>query len=390
MTTVSKQEILARWETLSDTLREALASQESAEALQRILESEHIPEYKRNIISGAIGLVLLGFLHPEELRGEIENAATLPPQTAAAVASAVISRILEPLRQELSRAYAPAGSTPRPATRIVSDMQLSGMPTLVRSTPGAPIGQASAVGTPAPKPAGPMPSPLGAPVATTGTTAPAPAPVMLHRETEFKPIQQTTSSSALKADILGKQPAGTGAVSMFGGKPAASGPAAPIAAKIEFGSASGAIKQPQMPTISRTEANIPRVVHYSDMKTPVSPFGAAATGMSPMPQAPRPPMPPSIPPIPQAPRAPSIPAITPTPQPPRPTLPPMTASPTPSAQSVPQAPTTKPKEVNYTAPAPKPPTPPGAAQRPAPIPQRPITPPPPIQTPPKPPAPPAP
>lgn len=323
MTTVSKQEILARWETLSDTLREALTSQESAEALQHILEAEHVPEQKRGRISGVIGLALLGFIHPEELRIEIESATGLPPQVATAIASAVVSRILEPLRQELNKAYAPVGSTPRATPQTLSDMRpaMPGMPTLIQSSPIKPPAPTGFGQSPRPitQPfASAMPAkPAAAPAAPAPQAAPAPAPVILHREAEFKPIQQ--GSSSLRGDILGKAPVGTGATSMFGNRPAAAAPRGPVAAKIEF-SGSGMMK-PQAPIVSRTEASIPRVVHYSEMKTPVSPFGTAEAGAVRAPQAPqyqapivKPAMPPSVPTAP--PPRPVAPAAPPKPTPP--------------------------------------------------------------------------
>ena len=170
---------------------------------------------------------------------------------------------------------------------------------------------------------------------------------MLHREAEFKPIQQ--GSSSLRSDILGKPPAGTGATSMFSGRPTGNVPQAPVAAKIEF-SGSGMMKS-QSPTVSRTEADIPRVVHYSEMKTPVSPFGAAEAGAVRMPQAPPPPQiprseilatKPAMPPLPTAPPSPKpMPAVVPQqPMPPAPPRPPVN------------------KEVNYTQSATTPPAPP--------------------------------
>ncbi|MEY4731505.1 MAG: hypothetical protein RL681_451 [Candidatus Parcubacteria bacterium] len=405
LNTITQKQAFERWDLLPEVLREALVSEETVAALQHIYDAEHIPEETRRIMTAIVGLAFMGFIHPEEIAEEIKSATTVPPQTATNVSSAIASRILSRYKVELEKIYTPASGSH------------GGMPTIIQSSPTRQIGamnlgQAPRPAATAPLASAPMggisaskPQATGAMPAIAPTkapqAAPAPAPVMLHREAEFKPIQQ--GSSSLRNDILSKQTAGAGAVSMFGGgKSAGAAPHPPVAAKIEF-SGSEAMKA-QMPTVSHTEANIPRVVHYSDMKTP-SPFGTAAAPAVPQrPQVPQPVMP-SAPRMPQAPLPPSAPqrpaigniSATPT----LPPIPPM-PKPAPTVSQQPATPTPpRPsvvKEVNYTqtaaTPAPAPHIPvPGMTdlKKIAPVmppaPPRPAVPPP---TPPRPPQPPTP
>lgn len=315
---VTAQQARTRFKTLSPKLQDVVFSVQTAEIIATTVQSAHLPLLKIPLVAEAVGLVLLGFVHPEDLAKEIEQYASIPQPVATELSKAFSAKLFAPIRTDLDATYAPAPDgrggnaidlrTMTGLPKLVPDTKRAATPTIGVGTAPTTSTLATSSGMAAPQPLRPVggitpqttpplpTSPLQKPAAggaPTPIAPPAPAPVMLHREAEFRPIQQAAPSSALKSDILGRQPAGTGAVSMFGGKPAPAGPAAPVSAKIEFGGAGGTMK-PQVPTVARTEANIPRVIHYSDMKTPVSPFGAAATGA---PQPPRPPIPP--PPAPQ-------------------------------------------------------------------------------------------
>ena len=280
--------LLDRLDTLPEPLRIAANNPDTSNIVSITCEQNHITaEPQVLMVQQLVGLVILGFLHDYDLGRELNEALNLNnAKLADDIAKAISAKVFAPIKAELDKNYRPLPGESAEKSgfpHVVVDMKPAtlGIPTLIPSSGVKPAGTIS-FGQ-APRPAGapfasamsgmPAPKPITAGMAPGATpqAVPMPAPVILHREAEFKPIQQ--GSSSLRGDILGKPPAGTGATSMFSGRPTGHTPQAPITAKIEF-SGSGMMK-PQAPIVSRTEASIPRVVHYSDMKTPVSPCGAA-------------------------------------------------------------------------------------------------------------------
>lgn len=333
MATATIQQARNRIKTLPSVLRDALFSIQTAEIIRAVTEKNHIPPEKNSLVAQAIGLVLLGFVHLEDLAKEIETAAGLSSQTASSISNDVAARLLNALKNELDKAYAPLphlheeiSMAPKilqeinpaaPAPRIISPAATGGP--VVSATPLA-TNQEKAAPPPVPpapislgqpKPAAPPspPSPplsqapkpgapevgwskIAPPFSATGPLgeferlnkqqgAPAPkppgspaepAPVIIHEDSS-RPQQQRTPDFRLQLPVEG-----------FGNR---TGPPVPSVkpALLELGKASPPPAPPKPP------GAVPNVVHYTEYKPSssgtVSTPGASKPTPSAPPQGPR-------------------------------------------------------------------------------------------------------
>src|ERR1700689_1387489 len=106
MITPTQDQIYDRWDILTPDLREALVSDSTSDFVRKSVESEHIPSDKVYIISGIVGDVLFGFLHPEDVANEIANALQIDPRITNSISTSVNQRIFTPLRAQIDAAYA--------------------------------------------------------------------------------------------------------------------------------------------------------------------------------------------------------------------------------------------------------------------------------------------
>lgn len=163
MLIVTQQQASRRWDSLTPQLREALFSDVNDDFIRKLCESEHIPDDKQEIVFGATGCVLMGFLHPEDLAGEIQGAAGLNSQVANALASAINQRVFLPIRGDIDRVYNPSPGTGTNA----GSTAMQGGPKIIQD-----------IGSPTTKPPVPItppgpPIPIPKVISQTGTPAPA-------------------------------------------------------------------------------------------------------------------------------------------------------------------------------------------------------------------------
>ena len=112
--TTTLQQNRKRFKSLPPMLQDTLFSVQTAEAVKRICDQNHIPSEKIGAIAESVGLVLLGFIHSEELASEIEQRTALAPQMAKELASALNSRIFSSIKPDLEKIYAPVEEEPAP------------------------------------------------------------------------------------------------------------------------------------------------------------------------------------------------------------------------------------------------------------------------------------
>ena len=209
MIKLTRQQVYDRWDSLSVEMRGVLFSERNSDILWRTCEAEHIPEEKAATIVHVAGFVFLGFIHPEEVAGEIQSRTGLDQRIAKTIADALNLQIFTPLKPTLDNLYAPAVSTPLkiPAAMPIGSTLPAPIPVSMpptQPTTGFHIPAPVAM----PKPSAP-PTPTGpsfAGAATEGkrptpytlhptpSPAPAPAPFVLHKETGFAPIQPKTTT----------------------------------------------------------------------------------------------------------------------------------------------------------------------------------------------------
>lgn len=127
MITVTQDQIYDRWDLLTPDLREALVSDVTSDFVKKTAEAEHIPSDSIYIISGIVGNILFGFLHPEDLAKEITNALQIDPRIANSISTAVNQRIFTPLRAQIDAVY-------RPVTAVIKQQAIAS------KAPAAPAG----------------------------------------------------------------------------------------------------------------------------------------------------------------------------------------------------------------------------------------------------------
>ncbi len=311
MITISQNQALKRWDALPDTLREALYSEVGSGFLWRTCEAEHIPKEKIYAVSKIAGYVLLGFLHPGDFGLEIKEVLALNPQIAETIAKAINERIFKPLEADLNRIYAPPGSfdnglppisfadikrpsvAPAPAAQAPIPVKTpppfapfgggeSPAPTIsvAPKIPPAPAMPPRPAPPPAPGRIEPSTAflsrsvPITPPTASVSASSPSdpsgggktkpmpvpignePAPMMLHEEAVMKPVRPPSSFN-LNISSLPKT---------LDAKPKETIPVKP--ALLELGAMSPSTGGSQKTTAP--EAKMPRVVHYTELRTPLT------------------------------------------------------------------------------------------------------------------------
>lgn len=339
---IPSKQLYSRWDVLPDALKEAIASETNSDIVWKAGETEHLPQEKIAIVSRLAGYTLMGFVHPEDIAKEIQDASGINPNIAASIANTLNSRIFNPLKNELEKIYAPAISETRqpkiveeikkpadlpvtvvPASvppvstpgKTVSEMDSTSSPQikpLVAPKPmaGVPLGPkiistdsptpftTGAIPTAAPTPSAPSTASTGSPQAVNvpqqpkptapsqeatparGVRAPArgvggatdrrsemPGPVILHQESELPPIQ---SASGFKLEIPGQKFNETKSGLGVPPKPAQ----VEIGPIVEMNPPHNEIMwgmKPKLVVPQKPETpSAPRVVHYSEARTPLA------------------------------------------------------------------------------------------------------------------------
>lgn len=343
MLTITKDQALNRWGTLTEALREALFLEINTDFVQKVCERENVPEAKRSEVAGIAGYVLLGFLHPEDLAEELIESLALNQQTAKAIAAAINERIFTPIREDIDKVYNPVtrlqaavqvqnGNSPKMVFDMVSansaQASLKPLTPAVPKAPPSPTPSSSPIAAPVSQkpisavlssiPATPTkipPASLGkfaapSPLTQTGwsktTASPIspsePAPIMLHEDAKFTSSEKTT-------DFHLTRPGSAAEVSMSGVK--SQQPIKP--AVLELGTLANA---PKLTHYTQFQGSAPAPTQPSDrhITEVTSTFVPKTPAPTSMPQAPMPAAPAPI----ISPQAPSFTVTTFTPKPPAP------------------------------------------------------------------------
>src|SRR3989344_746059 len=285
MTIVSKQQAFERWDTLPDNIKEAAWAPQNTALIQSVCANEHIPQDKLPIVLRVSGYVLFGFIHPEDVSKELQEALGINSNIAASVADALDKRIFSSFRTDLDKIFSPPHLVleeirrPVPPPGLIVKPEGTKAPTALAETrPSPPISPTAL----APKPPSMMPGPQ----ITKPAAPPVPPPVFLRGgESGVKPI---TPGPGIHVEIpRAAPPPPTGGPA--GGSPLGRDirilvGTPPPPAKVVFGPAPEPPKQ-----TPRTELPAPRIVHYSPLKTPLAPRpgepGKKEEGPAPVPLA---------------------------------------------------------------------------------------------------------
>jgi hypothetical protein len=181
MINIAVQQARTRFQKISGPLQDAVFSVQTSEMIQQISQRNNIGEDKMAQIGRVVGLVLLGFIHSEDMPAELSERIGISPQAAKAITADFDARLFNPLKKDLESAYSPAPHENEvDAPKIIQEVKRPQPVTMpVASTPKpAPM----PISSPAPKPLGQVTSQTApginvkaAPLASNKNVA-APAP----------------------------------------------------------------------------------------------------------------------------------------------------------------------------------------------------------------------
>ncbi len=117
-THIPQHEARKRWETLPIRIREAVYSPENADILWTLCEKNNIPQDTTYDIATAIGNVMMGFVHHNQLESEIKSI--IPAASQNLIDQIVLeteSKILFPIRMDIERVYRPIAPPPPQPTQ---------------------------------------------------------------------------------------------------------------------------------------------------------------------------------------------------------------------------------------------------------------------------------
>lgn len=284
MLQISKQQALQRYDVLPKSLREELFSAENAETIRFLSYENQINEEQIGELAKIAGNVVFGFLNVNDVAKELKESLGIDDAKAQIIFRGLNQKIFSRLKEEIAKIFAP------PAPSIAKSTE----ETFAEAMPSAPRANATASPSPLPphpvnksfkeflmpdfsKTAEPTAKPATDPIpkireaepivdlqsfqikkeSAKAKTTPEPeiplaAPFILHKTDQITPGAPATETPKIKPGLSIKTPSFS--------QPAAEKPTAPkpVSVKIE------------MPN-SHEPAS--RVVHYSDLRTPLNAAG---------------------------------------------------------------------------------------------------------------------
>lgn len=185
MQPIPSDQIKKRFQTLPETLQEAIFAEETADVTRkscnlRDIQDEHVPT-----VAILAGRVLLGYLRPESFAFEIQKETGLDAMKAAQIAHDIDAEVFSMVRLELKKLYPPTVQTPtverpgfgapaatpqQPAPRYVVPIPEKFMKQAVPETKPEPPAKPAPIPPPAPI------TPQPAPTTPAAPQQPAPAP----------------------------------------------------------------------------------------------------------------------------------------------------------------------------------------------------------------------
>jgi len=111
MIQITKQQFLERLDNLPTPLQEALFNTTAGDIVWDIGGKHHLTEDKISALADIVTDVLSGFLHSSDLAKEIRSSLDIGSQTADSVAEEIDQKIFVRYRDEISKAYDPITKT---------------------------------------------------------------------------------------------------------------------------------------------------------------------------------------------------------------------------------------------------------------------------------------
>ena len=103
MLKIPRQQVLDRWDTLPDNLKEALSSESNSDIVWQIGALNHLTGGKISMMATIVGDVIFGFLHSEDLAREIQESLNLNSQIANSISHEINRKIFAPIRNRFGK-----------------------------------------------------------------------------------------------------------------------------------------------------------------------------------------------------------------------------------------------------------------------------------------------
>jgi len=313
MIQITTEQARQRLKTLPEELRDFIFNPEIAETVEHIGTENHLDDIKQNGLAKIISYVLLGILHKEDCRKEIQERLGVNPMIANELQNELNKKIFLPVADLLDKVYSPLSKNTIGAQKGLDSIvplrpvalenmpKSASMPSIAAQDTTVPAANIKFIPSvppasfPNPLSAAPQAAPEAAvkksPFVFTGSTpqvaaqpsAPMPKPAAF--------VTQTGSQAAPVGNVPKFKIETPGALtgSAFSGSSAPTFSAAPRPAKIELGFSGEEKKQaPKPATTFETQKSS---IRYGAPTVPT--FSQAPTEKNPT-QAPLPPTPPKI------------------------------------------------------------------------------------------------
>ncbi len=111
---LTPEQIENRFSLLSEELKEVLVSPETSKKIDLISEQAKLNDIDNFSLRFLTGLVILGFVFPKNITGEIRDGLNIEEDKAVFLSKEILQKIINPLRNDLSVFYQKiaAGSLP--------------------------------------------------------------------------------------------------------------------------------------------------------------------------------------------------------------------------------------------------------------------------------------
>ncbi|MEK6839583.1 MAG: hypothetical protein AABX72_01465, partial [Nanoarchaeota archaeon] len=104
---ISIETLIKKYKILPKNLKNCLFSYDNAEEIFRMGKNNHFSDEKISLLARLVGRVILGFIHPEDFKKEIESDLQIDGRIAEVLANNIQSKIFYPIMSDLRDVYEP-------------------------------------------------------------------------------------------------------------------------------------------------------------------------------------------------------------------------------------------------------------------------------------------
>ena len=254
MLQISKEQLYSRYDSLPQVLKEALFSEDTDNLLWKIGDAHHLSDDKKSILATLVGDVILGFIHFDDFEKQISIDLGIDARIAQSLIVEINKKILAPIKNEIEQNYqAPTAVTDIKRVEVPLSSPITVEPSIIPPTE-IKIEKPEEVVKPV---AVDLSAQAGA-VASGPEALFEEAPAIIHKEEK---VQTVVPAKVSLGGLMG----------IFKRTAEKTAETPQVAAEVELGVSQKEITQSEQPSMVKTEKPKMRVVHYSDLRTPIAP-----------------------------------------------------------------------------------------------------------------------